>query len=178
MSTKMRLNNVRIAFPKLFHPEAFGGGEEKYSAVILIPKDHPQIKDLEKAILEEGKTKFAKQLAKDKWPSTLNNPLLDGDEKAEDYPAFEGCYRVNAKAHNKPLVISPSKERYEEDECPIASGSFVNVVISIAAYDNVAKGVGIYLSGVQFKKAGELIGGGASVDDFDEEVEEDDDYDF
>ena len=57
---KITLMNVRLAFADIFVPKAFtDGGEEKYSAAFLFPKNHPQIKEIKATIAAVAKEKWA-----------------------------------------------------------------------------------------------------------------------
>lgn len=56
---KFKLNNVRSAFNAYFEPKAVNAGDKPaYSGAFLIPKDHPQLKDLEKAIAATADEKW------------------------------------------------------------------------------------------------------------------------
>ena len=77
---KVKLNNVRLAFPNLFKPEQINGeGDPKYGATFILPKGHPALVEINKAM---------EQVAKDKWgDKTQLNP--------DDGVMYAGCY-VNA----------------------------------------------------------------------------------
>lgn len=176
MSTQLKIKNVRIAFPSLFKLDNYGN-RPRYACTLIIPKDHPQIAEIKKTIVNEGKEKFAKQLAGGKWPASLNYPLHDGDEDGKSYA--KDSYYIRIKSKSKPLVVSPKRQVYKtEEECPIQSGSYVNVIVSIAPYDNVQKGVGMFFNAVQFKAEGPYIGAGESVTAFDFDEEEEDELPF
>ncbi len=81
---KIKLNNVRPAFPALFEAKTVNGeGDPRFSAVFLMVPKHPQLEEIRKAL---------KQVAKEKWgekwetiygqlEKKLNLCLHDGDEK-------------------------------------------------------------------------------------------------
>ena len=49
-NNEIRLENVRLAFPKLWTPEPFPGGNDPtpyFSATFILPKNHPQAKALD-----------------------------------------------------------------------------------------------------------------------------------
>ncbi|MCP5762274.1 DUF2815 family protein, partial [Klebsiella pneumoniae] len=83
---KLKLNNVRLAFPALFEAKTVNGeGDPRFSAVFLMDPKHPQLEEVRKTL---------KQVAKEKWgekwetiygqlEKKLNLCLHDGDEKAE-----------------------------------------------------------------------------------------------
>lgn len=56
---KIKLNNVRLAFPALFEAKTVNGeGDPRFSAVFLMDPKHPQLEEVRKAL---------KQVAKEKW---------------------------------------------------------------------------------------------------------------
>jgi len=170
---KVKLNDVRIAFPKLFKPERVGDdGELQYSASFIIPKNHPAVKDIETAI---------KDVAKDKWSDkadimmkkiTAENKLClkDGDLKAE-YDGYAGNLFISANNKNRPFVINRDKTQLNPDDGVIYAGCYVNVVLDIWAMDNkFGKRINATLSGVQFLRDGDAFAGAprATEDDFDD----------
>ena len=47
MSKRIKLNNVRLSYANVFTARAMEEGQEpKYSTQVIVPKDHPQIKEL------------------------------------------------------------------------------------------------------------------------------------
>lgn len=170
---KIKLNNVRLAFPDLFEPKQFdGAGDFKFSATFLIPKSHPVNKEIEAAILK---------VATDKWgakaPSIINSirgnnqrfGYRDGSEKPE-YDGYEGNMFIRASNKARPLVLDLDKSPLTATDGRPYSGCYVNATITIYAYDNKGKGISASLGGVQFYKDGDAFAGGgvASPDDFDE----------
>jgi len=176
--SKVKLNNVRVSYVNVFKARGMEGQEPKYSVQVILPKDHPQVKEVNNAILEAGKEKFAKLINGNKFPAKLKNPLRDGDEEMEDEPETYGdAYFFNANNLRRPLVIDRDKTPITEDDNIIYSGCYCNVVVDFYAFDVTGnKGVAASLGGVQFKADGEALGGrGATVDDFDDEEDDDDD---
>lgn len=170
---KIKLANVRLSFPHLFTAQANqDGGQAKFNAAFLIPKDAPVIKEIEKAMAEVAKEKWGakadavlKQLrASDKLA------LHDGDAKSQ-YAGYEGCMFVNASNASRPLVLDRDKSVLTEEDGKPYSGCYVNATIEIWAQDNsYGKRINAGLGGVQFAKDGDRFGGGTSADesDFDE----------
>lgn len=182
MSEKIRLNNVRLSYLNVFKARAMQEGQEpKFSAQIIIPKDHPQIKELEKKILAVAKEKFPKIVTGSKVPAKLKTPLRDGDdeyEEDEDLAVYGGNYFFNANNTRRPVTIDRDKTPIAEDDGILYSGCYCNVVIELFGYDTAGnKGVAASLGGVQFVRDGEALGGrGTTADDFDEVEVEDNDY--
>ena len=55
---KVQIQDVRLAFPNLFEPSSIEGSDPKYNAKFIIPANHPQVAELEKAMLEVAKGKW------------------------------------------------------------------------------------------------------------------------
>lgn len=48
---KLKLNNVRLAFPSLFEAKTVNGeGDPRFSAVFLMSPKHPQLEEIRKAM--------------------------------------------------------------------------------------------------------------------------------
>ena len=155
--------------------------EPKYSTQIIISKDHPQIKELKKAVIEVAKDKFPKLVKDNKIPAKIKTPLRDGDEERDDEPeVYGGMYFFNASNKKRPTVVDRDKTPLTEDDNVIYSGCYANVFVDIYGFDTAGnKGVAAALGGVQFKKDGEALGGkGVTADDFDVEEDDEDDYDI
>ncbi|WP_282195134.1 DUF2815 family protein [Thomasclavelia cocleata] len=182
MSKRIKLNNVRLSYVNVFEARAMNEGQEpKYSTQIIISKDHPQIKELKKAVIEVAKDKFPKLVKDNKIPAKIKTPLRDGDEERDDEPeVYGGMYFFNASNKKRPTVVDRDKTPLTEDDNVIYSGCYANVFVDIYGFDTAGnKGVAAALGGVQFKKDGEALGGkGVTADDFDVEEDDEDDYDI
>ena len=103
---KLKLENVRLAFPALFEAKTVNGeGEPAFSASFLMPPDHPAVKQLSDAFEAIGKDKWGA-----KWPTIKKEieakdrlALHDGDTKA-DYAGFEGNLFVSSR--NSPQDVT------------------------------------------------------------------------
>jgi hypothetical protein len=170
MSTK--LTNVRLSFPDLFTAKSFQeGGEPKYRASFLIPKDDPQIALIEADIKKVAEAKWGKK-ADSILKSIRGNAnkfcFQDGDTK--DYDGYEGNMSVSANNKARPLVIDGQKNPLTAADGKPYAGCYVNCSIEFFAYDKPANGISAGLKGVQFVKDGDAFGGGApaSPDEFDD----------
>lgn len=175
MATKMMMKNVRLSYANLFEPRENKSGDLRYSVSLLIPKDHPQVKALKKAIETEGSEKFGK-----KWESMVKKnglPLHDADEdgKADDDPAYEGMYYINTSSKRKPQVVDRQVQPIlDETEC--YSGCYANVSIAVFAFDVPEnKGVAFGLNNLQKVKDGDRLGGAPNADEEFESMDDDDD---
>lgn len=170
---KIKLANVRLAFPQLFEATTVNGeGKPAFSATFLLDPTHPDIKALNAAI---------EQAAKDKWGAKADAILKaaraadkvclhNGDSKAE-YAGFEGNFFVSARNATRPLVIDRDKSPLTQADGKPYAGCYVNASLDLWAQDNnYGKRVNASLSGVQFLKDGDAFAGGgaASADDFDD----------
>lgn len=175
--SKIRLKNVRLSFPSLFHHATFNGeSTDKYESTFVLDKvaHADAIKELQANISELMKTELKSKLGADRIC------LKDGDE--QDRPEFENKMTIKASTKKRPLVIDRSKSPITEDDDVVYAGCYVNAIISLWAQNNgYGKRINAQLDGVQFVKDGEPFADNAvSVDAFDafEEDMIDDDIDF
>lgn len=181
MSIRIQIKNVRMSYANIFTARAMNDDQEaKYSAQIILSKDHPQIEAVKTAIANVAKEKFPKLVNGNKISAKLKTPLRDGDMERDDDPdVYGGMYFFNASNRKRPTVVDRDRTPLTEDDDVIYSGCYVNVFIDFYVFDTRGnKGVAASLVGVQFKRDGEpLAGRGVSADDFDEEDDDGDDYD-
>lgn len=170
---KVKLENVRLAFPSLFEAKTVNGeGSPAFSASFLMAPNHPGVRALNAAI---------EQVAKDKWGAKADAVLKtlrasdkvclrNGDSKAE-YSGFEGQMFVAARNATRPLVIDRDKSILAQSDGKPYAGCYVNASIDVWAQDNnYGKRINASLGGIQFLKDGEAFAGGgaASADEFDD----------
>jgi hypothetical protein len=173
---KIKLANVRLAFPQLFEAKSVNGeGEPAFSASFLMAPDHPAAKELRDAFEVIGKDKWGA-----KWPTVKKEieakdrtALHDGDTKA-GYAGFEGHLFVSARNKSRPLVIDRDKTPLTSADGRPYAGCFVNASVELWAQDNnFGKRINASLRGVQFFKDGDAFsGGGAASDDEFDSVED------
>ena len=170
---KLKLTNVRLAFPTLFEAKTVNGeGKPAFSASFLIDPADPQVKAINAAI---------EQVAKDKWGAkadamlktmraTDKVALHDGDTKS-NYDGFPGNLYISARNSVRPLVIDANKTPLSESDGKPYAGCYVNASVELWAQDNnYGKRINATLGGVQFFRDGDsFVGGGAaSEDEFDD----------
>lgn len=181
---RFRINNVRIDFNALFKGEQYQGtGAFRCGATLLIPNDHPQMKQIRAA---------AEQAMQDKWgkdPKVLaankkaidtkdKHCLRDGDVKAAKYEAYAGNHYLSANCKGgetepecaKPTVYDGFKNKITDPgKNPIYRGCYVNALVEFYADDRFGAAVNCTLAGVQFRKDGDSFGGAAPAreDEFD-----------
>jgi hypothetical protein len=172
---KFMLRDARLAYghglwTKSKPPKADASAKEKYRIALIIPKNHPQMKDLKAAIQSVMEAKFGA-----KWQAVLKaaelqqkSCLRDGDTK--DGEGFQGNMFVSANSDTRPSTFNVDKTIVTQDDGIIYSGCYVNASLDIYAFDNVSKGNSAGLRGVQFLRKGDAFGGGSPADEseFDE----------
>lgn len=181
MSEKIILKNVRLSYEHIFRADVVAGdsnSEPRYSASWIIPKDSPQVKTIKEALAKALDEKFpGKRKPGAPWPSSMHNPLKDGDEMADEHPEYAGAYVLRSGSKNRPIVMGRRKEAITEEDGIIYSGCFCNVSLAAAGFDaQVKKGVTVFLNGVQFVKDGDRLSGFDASNDFEELDDEGEDY--
>lgn len=183
MSRKLILKNVRFSYVRVFEAEQFNGvGEFNYSVVLLIPKtDTALVKQINDAVKAEAQDYFSRDPKfKGQVPANFKSPLRDGDDpKKEGQAGYEGMYYITAKRkeeHGKPIVIDKSKQPITVKE-NIYSGSWGVASISLYGYNMSSENRGITagLNGIQKVTDDDRLDGGASVNDFEDLGDENDD---
>lgn len=179
---KLKLKNVRLAFPALFKAEAVNAGDTPaFSAAFILPKNHPQIAEInaaiEKAALDTWGAK-AKTIL-DGLRKTDKVCLHDGDTKAQ-YEGYEGNYFINARNRAKPGVFDNTRDpatgkarELTEIEGRLYSGCYVNASVEVYAQDNAyGKRVNASLLGVQYAGEGDAFCGSqaAKADEFSDDL--------
>lgn len=171
---RILLKDVRLAFPNIWKASApKGGGEPAFSASFLLPKNHPQLADLNKAIDAVAKVRWG-----DKADAILKavrasdkTCLHNGDAKSE-YEGFEGNLYVSSRSKVRPTVFDQLRNELSEADGKLYSGCYVDASLEVWAQDNdFGKRVNAELRGVQFRRDGDAFAGGArpaAADEFEE----------
>ncbi len=183
MTTKVVTGRVRTSYlvvfkPKLETNKTTGEQFEKWSAMLLIPKDtaegkatYKKLRMAEKAELEE---KFG-----DKIPRKRNKLVRDGDDQ-DDLPdgknpvnvgdePYAGHWFVNTSTNEAPQVVDRKREPIL-NASEFVSGDYCRASLNVKAYDNESRGVSAYLNMIQFLEKGEPLGSTSRPeDDFDVE---------
>lgn len=147
----------RAAFAYVFEPQdAFNEGQQpSYTLVMLFPKDKPEsikpLQDLMKKVV------FEKFPDPNKRPKGLDNPIKDGDDKAE-WDGFPGHWYVRAKSKYQPGVVD-AKTKPIINPADFYSGCYARAEVNAYYYDQKGnKGVSFGLSNVQKLRDGEPFG--------------------
>ena len=171
---KLKLTNVRLAFPALFEAKTVNGeGEPAFSAAFLIDPTDPQVKAINAAIDAVAKEKFgAKAEGVLKQMRAADKTCLhDGDTKA-DYSGFAGMLFISSRSKTRPGVFDANKAPLAAQDGRPYAGCYVNAVVDLWAQDNnYGKRVNASLGAVQFQRDGDAFAGGGSpagADEFDD----------
>lgn len=173
---RIMLRDVRLAFPSLWKPttpKGSSGGEAAFSASFLLPKNHKQLPELDKAFEALAREKWGPKAAAILKALKQGNKLClhDGDSKSE-YEGFEGNMFVSARSKVRPTVLDQQRQELTEADGKPYSGCYVNVSLELWAQDNsYGKRINAQLRGVQFLRDGDAFAGGsrpADADEFDE----------
>ena len=172
---KIKLSNVRLSFPNLFHRAVFNGEEGKYGATFLLPKSETAQADRLRGAI---KKMVAEELKGAKIPAD-KLCMRDGDDA--EYDGYAEHWSIKASNGTRPLVLDRDKSPLTADDNKVYAGCYVNAVIRLWAQNNQwGKRINANLLGVQFVRDGEPFGDGdrvASFDDF-SEVEGEEDFPF
>lgn len=170
---KLKLTNVRLAFPTLFEAKTVNGeGKPAFSATFLVDPADPQVKTINAAIELVAKEKWgAKADAMLKQMRAADKTALHNGDLKANYDGFPGNLFVSARNPMRPTVVAPDKTPLVEADGKPYAGSYVHAVVELWAQDNnYGKRINATLMGVQFYKDGDSFTGGgvASEDDFDD----------
>ena len=166
-NTKVVTGTIRLSYEHVWEPASINGGEEKYSASLIIPKsDKATVNAIQKAVdaaIEEGLAKFG---GKKPNKAAIKLPLRDGDVERED-EAYQNSFFVNANSRTAPQIVDRSVQPIL-DRSEIYSGCYIRASISFYAFNsNGNKGIACGLNNIQKIRDGEPLGGHANAaDDF------------
>lgn len=167
---KLKLTNLRLAFPALFEAKTVNGeGDPAFSAAILIDPADPQVKTINTAIDAVAAEKWGKKSGDivALLRKTDKICLHDGDLKAS-YDGFPGNLYISARNKIRPTVLDADKTPLVAADGKPYAGCYVHVVLELWAQDNkFGKRVNATLMGVQFYRDGDAFVGGGAADESD-----------
>lgn len=171
---KLTTSKFRVSFPHVFKPQTTPSGEQRYSVVMLFPKDAEAdlkaLKQLAYAAAYEkwGEDSIKSKKVKPQWP------WRDGEEKAEQYDGYEGMIFATASSKNKPKVVDRSIEPII-DELEFYAGCYAKAAVNAYAWEwKGKKGVSFGLINLQKVAEGEPFGFSSKPEDDFETIEGDD----
>lgn len=167
LSVKVLMPPGRISFPHLFKPQETDNGD-RYQLNMLYPPD-TDFSKLEKAMDEVMADFFG---PKDDWPRGRNDRLpRDVIRPAEekDYEGYKrGWFFVKASSRDPVGIVDVNREPVE-NEREVYGGRWARMSVTVRAYDNKSKGVGVYLNSIQVLDHDDQFGGrGPAKNDYDD----------
>ena len=177
--TKFTTGKGRFSYPHVFEPYSSAEGQAaKYSTTFLIPKEDKEtlkkLGDACKAVYEEHKNTTFKGILYEE----VAKPYHDGDgrkPKGGEYgEECKGHWVLSTSSKRKPLIIDRMRTNVT-DETAVYPGCYGRIAVNLYAY-NVSgnRGIACGLNGVQTFQYGEVFGGGASAEDFNDGFEDPD----
>lgn len=172
---KIKIENVRLAFPALFEPKTVNGeGDPRFSAVFILDPSSVNVTLIRDAIATVAKEKWGakadailKELAnKDR---ICYAPRGKTNQSGDIYDGFEGMHYINASNTARPLVLDRDASPLTAADGRPYAGCYVYASLELWAQDNnYGKRVNASLRGVQFYRDGDAFSGGgvASIDEF------------
>ena len=125
MAISIRLNNVRLSYEHIFKASAFDDTQKaKFSAELIIPKDHPDLATLRRALMDAGRERFPSAFTSTNWPTGFTCALKDCDKVtdangvllAEKNEAYKGCFIVKADSINRPVTVNRDRRPVTEED--------------------------------------------------------------
>lgn len=183
-SSKIIFQDVRCSYVFIDQPRKKDNGEPgNYSLQVLLPKNDPQVKKLQRIVDKVLVDKFGEAAAKKKARYKL--PLRDGDEE-RDSEEYEGMFFLNANSGRRPGIVNRNNEPADADDLEEYgySGAYYHVSVNVYAFDakdGGKPGIAIGLNNVMLRKKGERLDGSTNATsefaDFAEEGADNDDFD-
>ena len=154
----VRCSYVYAASPRKDKEDGSSGG---YGVQILIAKDNPQLKKLNKlvtnALVEAVGEAAAKKTGKFKLP------VRDGDEE-RDGEEYEGMMFMNANSGKKPGMVNRKGEPADPDDIEeyCYSGAYFHVSVNVYFFkskDGGKPGIALGLNNLMLRKKGDRLDG-------------------
>lgn len=181
--TTVTLRNVRLSFPAVFKPQAYGDGNPAYGAKLIVEPNSANVEAIRKVIREAAKTQWGdkadaivKQLTADKKSAWSEGPYRNKD--GDVYDGFEGNYFLSTRSEKlRPTALDRNKQPVTEADNVIYGGCYVDASVDIYMQDSPKWGrrINAVLRGVRFVRDGDAFGGSsaASADEFEDLDDED-----
>lgn len=181
--TVVTLRNVRLSFPAVFKPQAYGDGNPAYGAKLIVEPNSANVEAIRKVIREAAKTQWGdkadaivKQLTADKKSAWSEGPYRNKD--GDVYDGFEGNYFLSTRSEKlRPTALDRNKQPVTEADNVIYGGCYVDASVDIYMQDSPKWGrrINAVLRGVRFVRDGDAFGGSsaASADEFEDLDDED-----
>jgi hypothetical protein len=168
LAIKVVLPPCRMSFPWLFKPQDTDGGPRYQLNMLFPPKtDFKKFKDALYDCMEDMFGKDPK-----KWPSGRNDRGPDQvirDATEKDYEGYKDGWHFVKAASKDPVGIVDARRDPVISQAEVYGGRWCRCSVTVVAYDNKSKGVGVYLNSVQLLDHDEQFGGrGEAKNDFED----------
>lgn len=164
-SITMVVGPFRMAFPAIMEPEEDDFGNEKYKVTMLFPPDSKDPKKIDDAMYEVMEDRFGPE---SDWPSGKKDILPEDklyDAGTKTYQGFKkGWMAMTVSSNDQPGVIDADKNEVMSKR-EVYGGRWARAEITIASFDNKAKGVTGYLNHVQLLEHDDAFSGKGNAED-------------
>ena len=161
-SEVIKLENVRLSYPKLFTPKSFEEGQPKrFEAAFILDPSNPDHAAKIKEIKIAARNLMVEAFGENFAPKDLRGVCFgDGDKKDKTPDGYAGMFYLNSANTTRPAVANRRGEPVAEgDPQTPYGGCYVNATITLWAQNNrFGKRINGNLRGVQFVKDGEAFG--------------------
>lgn len=171
LSIKVVLGPCRLSFPYFFEPQETDNGD-RYQGNFLFPpnwKKQPDYKKFIDALYDVTEDEFGPE---DDWPQSKQNRWpYEVVRKAEekDYEGYKDGWWFIKAASRDPIGIVDADRNEVTNPREVYGGRWARISVTVKAYDNKSRGVGVYLNSVQLLDHDEQFGGrGPAKNDFDD----------
>lgn len=170
------ITDARLSYAYIYKPYEGDDGKKTYTSHLIIPENHPQMSAISATIRKVAALVFKDQadavLAQLKAQDKLC--IHRGDISKAGQDPYRGKLYISANNNVRPRILATvngvNQEINEDHELAPYSGCYANVMIVIWAQNNKwGKRINAQLTGVQFLRHAERLGGGgkaASLDEF------------
>lgn len=180
---KIKLNNVRLSFPSVWHKKIWENSKNKpkYETTFILNKitHAKEIEEIQKEI------KFLLDANKITISNPLTHCLRDGDfiiPGIDSKPEYKDSYSLKTTSEQRVSIVNKNKTPLAEEDGLIYGGCYVNAYVYLYPYNNsMGKGVSVSFLGIQFASKGEPFTEIVTIDPdnaFDAIEDEQDDDDF
>jgi hypothetical protein len=168
LAIKVLLPPCRMSFPWLFKPQDTDGGPRYQLNMLFPPKT--DFKKFEDALYDCMEDLFGKDAKK--WPRGRNDRGPDEvirDATEKDYEGYKEGWKFVKAASKDPVGIVDARRDPVTNEREVYGGRWCRASVTVVAYDNKSKGVGVYLNSIQLLDHDEQFGGrGPAKNDFED----------
>jgi len=157
----IKLKNVRLSFPVIWKPKAFGENDkEQYQATFLLDPSNSEHAKTIKEIKKTAKDILIEAFGEVPPGKKLCFGLADKHPKKRTYDGYPGMFYIASGNQTKPTLVDRRLNDLEESDGVLYAGCYVNSNITLWTFDHPKGGQGVSanLRIIQFFKDGEPFG--------------------